>query len=277
MRLGFVGLGNQGLPMAHRLLDAGHQLTVWARRPSSLTTFHDTSASVVSTRGDLGRLAELVAVCVFDEVGVNEVVLGPSGVAQAMSPGNIVVVHSTVPPSAIMDLARRLEPLGLHVVDAPVSGGAQAARRGDLTVMLGGDAPVLDRVAPVVESYASNVVRLGGLGAGQRAKILNNALVAANLHLATGALDLGELWDLDRDALLSTLSSSTGGSRALDLIAGGGTLRAMASGSAREIFAKDIELATEVFGPGPEGGVVDIARHWFRAIEREAGNPSAAD
>ncbi|MBV8952108.1 MAG: NAD(P)-dependent oxidoreductase, partial [Actinobacteria bacterium] len=136
-RVGFVGLGAQGGPIARRILDAGFPTTLWARRSETLAPYAGTAARVATTRAELGAESEVVCVCVVADADVDEVLRGPDGALAAMAPDGVVVVHSTVHP----ETCRRLQAdyPSLHVLDAPVSGGGQLASEGRLLVMVGGD------------------------------------------------------------------------------------------------------------------------------------------
>ncbi len=252
--------------MAQRIVASGFPLTVWARRPATLEPLAGTSARIAPDLDGLGRESDVVGVCVYDADDVREVVLGPGGLAGSMAPGGVVLVHSTVAPGDVVDLAERLAPFGLEVVDAPVSGGPAAAAAGTLTVALGGRTETLDRVAPVVAAYAGAAVRLGGLGAGQRAKLLNNALCNAQIRLASDALDLASELGLDREALATVLRTGSGRSFGLEVVLAGRTVDVLATSRSRTTITKDIDLVRAEVGDGPPDGLVSVATRLCRDL-----------
>ena len=147
-RVGFIGLGNQGTPIARRIVEHGHQLALWARRPESTAPFADTTATVVPTPADVGAASDVVGICVFTDADVQDVLLGSHGVLAGMAPGGVVAIHSTVLPDTCASLAQHAGERGIAVVDAPVSGGPAAAAAGRLLLMAGGDdaaSPPADR------------------------------------------------------------------------------------------------------------------------------------
>ena len=138
IRVGLVGLGSQGAPMARRIIDAGFPTTLWARRAESLEPFGDTPAAVATSVAELGAAADVLGVCVVDDAGVDEVLRGPDGALDAMAAGAIVVVHSTVHPTTCLRLQEDFP--AIHVIDAPVSGGGPKAAPRERVVLGGGPA-----------------------------------------------------------------------------------------------------------------------------------------
>ena len=225
MRVGFIGLGTQGAPMARRIVDAGYTTTLWARRPASLEPFADTPAKVARTPAELAAVSDLVCLCVVGDADVEEVATGEQGVLAGLAAGGVIAVHATVHPQTCRNLADQAAAHGVSVVDAPVSGGGPAASERRLLVMVGGGTEVVDRCRPVFETYADPVVHLGELGSGQLTKLLNNLLFTANVGSAASLLELGEKLGVARDRLAGVLSrgsansfalNSTGSAEALD-------------------------------------------------------------
>jgi 3-hydroxyisobutyrate dehydrogenase-like beta-hydroxyacid dehydrogenase len=202
--VGFVGLGKLGTGMAEAMRRAGWPLHVWARRPASLEPFVGLSGvEIVDSRRELGARCELVGVCVTADADVEAVVLGDDGVLAGMDRGGVIAVHSTVSPSTCLGLAAIAAERGVTVVDAPVDGHENDALEGHLTVMVGGDLQVFERIRPVLSSYGEPITHLGPLGAAQVVKLLNNLLFTANLGLALEALELGIAIGADPVALQS--------------------------------------------------------------------------
>jgi 3-hydroxyisobutyrate dehydrogenase-like beta-hydroxyacid dehydrogenase len=249
LRVGFVGLGSQGGPMARRIAEAGFPTTLWARRPESLAPFAGTATTTAASPRELGAASDVVCVCVVADADVDEVLRGDDGVLGGMDPGGVVVVHSTVHP----ETCRRLQAdFGhLHVLDAPVSGGGHRAAEGTLLVMVGGAPDVFERCRPIFQTYASPLVHLGPLGAGQHAKLLNNALFAAQLELAADVFALAAERGLDVASLATALGNGSGRSYALEIVAGSGhDLETMAS-LAGALLAKDVAILTDLLPAGP--------------------------
>jgi 3-hydroxyisobutyrate dehydrogenase-like beta-hydroxyacid dehydrogenase len=214
--VGFIGVGSQGSPIAHRIIGAGFPTSLWARRPEALDPFGAT-ATRAQNPADLAGRSEVIGICVWDDDDVEEVILGPSGVLEGARPGTVVAVHSTVAPSTVHRLAARAQAGLVRVVDAPVSGGPAVAATGELLVMVGGDTDAVATCRPVFESFGRPVVHLGPLGSGLLAKLVNNTLLAAQIALATDALELGAAFGLEAEPLglaLAHGSASGVGTRA---------------------------------------------------------------
>jgi 3-hydroxyisobutyrate dehydrogenase-like beta-hydroxyacid dehydrogenase len=216
-RVGFVGLGKQGAPIAHRIIAAGYPTTLWARRDESLEPFRTTEAATVSSPAALGAASDILGVCVVDDDDVRAVLLGPGGALARLREGAIVAIHSTVHPATCQEVADAARVEGVAVVDAPVSGGPAVAAAGRLLVLVGGTDEDAERVRPVLTTFGDPVIHLGPLGSGQLAKVINNALMVAQLGLADDALRVGAALHLDPTALGTALSHGSGASTALDV------------------------------------------------------------
>ncbi|MFC5754714.1 NAD(P)-dependent oxidoreductase [Actinomadura rugatobispora] len=257
MRVGFIGLGSQGAPMAHRIIDAGHPTTLWARRPATLEPFGGKPAEVAASPAELAAGSDLVCLCVVGDADVEEVVTGENGVLAGLAKGGVIAVHSTVHPDTCRRLAATAAERGVSLIDAPVSGGGPAASEGRLLVMVGGDADVVERCRPVFASYGDPVVHLGDLGSGQVTKLLNNLLFTAHLGTASSLLELGRGLGVEASRLAEVLSHGSGASFALTRVAAAGaTLDAMA-GHAGPLLQKDVRLVADLAGSaGAATGVV---------------------
>jgi 3-hydroxyisobutyrate dehydrogenase-like beta-hydroxyacid dehydrogenase len=241
---GFIGLGSQGAPMARRMIEAGLPTVLWARRPQTLEPYRGTGARFVASIVELGREADHVGICVVNDDDVRQVC---AELIPAMRPNAVIAIHSTIHPDTARQVARDAAEHGVQVIDAPVSGGSPAAEAGMLTVMLGGDADAIERARPVFETFGKLIVRLGEVGAGQHAKLINNALMAANLGVGDAALAAGDALGLARDALLELLAASSGRSFALEVRGRLPTAQAFAHAAA--LLTKDVRLLGEVMGP----------------------------
>lgn len=215
IRAGFIGLGDQGKGMADRLIECGIPTTLWARRAASLDPYRDSGASFARTPAELGAASDVVGICVVDDAGVQEVLLGESGVLAGMSAGSTVAIHSTISLHVLSQIAEVARKAGIGVIDAPVSGGGLAASKGELTVLVGGDEEDYEKARPELETFGGNVIRLGALGSGLIAKLVNNTLHAAHYALARDAIVAGTRLGLDEHALGRALSVSSGSSFSL--------------------------------------------------------------
>ncbi|ORB63468.1 NAD(P)-dependent oxidoreductase [Mycolicibacterium tusciae] len=198
VKLGYIGLGNQGAPMAKRLVDWPGGLVVFDVRTEAMTPLVELGATVADSVADVGQGADVISVTVLNDAQVRDVV-GELG-AHA-KPGTVVAIHSTIEPGTAAELAEQLKPKGIHIVDAPVSGGAGAAEKGELAVMVGADDDAYETVKPVFKKWASMVVRAGEPGAGTRMKIARNMLTFIGFAAACEASRLAEAAGIDLQKL----------------------------------------------------------------------------
>jgi 3-hydroxyisobutyrate dehydrogenase len=276
MRVGFVGLGNQGAPMAHRIVAAGWECAVWARRPDAVDPFRDGPARVAESLPDLGRELDLLCCCVFDAAGTREVLFGPRSAARSMPRGAAIAIHSTVGPREAQDLAEDARRLGLDLIDAPVSGGAGRAAKGELVTMVGADTASWKRHLPVFEAFSSLVVNVGAVGAGQQAKLLNNAMLTAHLGIAHDAFEIAARLGLNRSALENVLLSGSGRSYGAEMLIAAEGMTGIARSQARPALSKDVRLLLEAVRDGAPGGAPEttvrsdalLLRAAQRTIER---------
>lgn len=266
MTIGFIGLGSQGGPMAQRLIEAGHPVMLWARRPESLAPYRDSGATFADSVTALGAACAIVAVCVVDDAGVEAIC---ADLIPAMASGGVIIIHSTIHPRTCTGLADQAAARGISLVDAPVSGGGGGAAAGTLTVMLGGDADVVAKVTPLLRTFAGTIVHLGDVGAGQNAKLINNALMAAHMALAHNALEAADAIGVDRAALAELVKVSSGRSFGFDVYARQPSVGAFAHGA--KLLAKDVGLLGEVMGDAPSFAVLrDTARPYLDLVAHSA-------
>jgi 3-hydroxyisobutyrate dehydrogenase len=260
LKVGFIGLGSQGGPMARRIVEGGYPTTLWARTPATLEPFADTPAKVAESPAELAAVSDLVCLCVVGDADIEEITGDQHGLLAAMKPGSVIAVHSTVHPHTCRKLAKQAAAQGVSVVDAPVSGGGGAAEQRRLLVMVGGDADVVERCRPVFETYGDPVVHLGELGSGQTTKLLNNLLFTANLGTAATALSLAKALGVSPDRLIEVVSRGSGNSFALNALGGIGGLERLA-GLAGTLLQKDVRLVAELAerAAAHPGAVLDAA------------------
>ena len=210
-RIGFVGLGAMGRPMARRLVEAGHAVTVFDIDPAATQRVVDEApgAAAAPALAALGS-ADLVITMLPDSNVVEATVEGPQGLASKLQPGSTIVDMSSSEPARTRALAQRLQAQGLAMLDAPVSGGVRRAVDGTLAIMVGGPEAVLERWRPVLGVLGRTITHVGAAGAGHAAKALNNYVSAAGLVAACEALVMARAFGLDPGVLNDVLNQSTG-------------------------------------------------------------------
>ncbi|MBA4863521.1 NAD(P)-dependent oxidoreductase [Streptomyces sp. PSKA54] len=243
-RLGFVGAGRMGLPMVRRLVAGGHEVRVLGRSPERRRALAAEGALVGGCVEDVADGADAVLVCVYTDEQVREVCLG-SALLDVLPEGASVVVHTTGSPRTVEAVAARAAARRIQVVDAPVSGGPHDIAAGRVTVFVGGDKDAVARLRPVLGRYADPVLHVGPLGAGQRVKLVNNALFAAHIGLLSDAIRLGRRLGVDEAVLLDALPHGSATSRALTGVAARGSVAQFAE-AVREFVDKDVEVVRQV-------------------------------
>ena len=196
-KLGYIGLGNQGAPMAKRLADWPGGLIVFDVRTEAMTPLAELGAELADSVADVAK-ADVISVTVLNDAQVRDVV---GQLAEHAAAGTVIAIHSTIEPDTAAELAEQLRPKGIHIVDAPVSGGAGAADKGELAVMVGADEEAYDSVKPVFRKWASLVVRAGEPGAGTRMKLARNMLTFIGFAAANEAQYLAEATGIDLQKL----------------------------------------------------------------------------
>ena len=191
MRVGFIGLGNMGAPMAGFVLGAGHSLVVHDLRRDAAAPLLDRGAVWAASPGEVAAQCDVVCVCVPGPPEMQAVTLGPGGVLEGVRSGAAVIDHTTNAPVLVREVGAALTGRGAHLLDAPLDGGREGALEGQLTLFVGGDEAVLRRVKPVLDTFARSVVWVGGLGAGSITKIVHNALAMSIDLLLAECLTLG--------------------------------------------------------------------------------------
>jgi 2-hydroxy-3-oxopropionate reductase len=212
MKAGFIGLGLMGRPMALNLIKAGHEVSVWTRRSESMAPLVAAGAKACESAAAVARASEVVIAIVADAPDVEQVALGPQGVADGAHPGLVFVDMSTIAPAAAQSIAARLAERGVTMLDAPVSGGEAGAIAGTLTIMVGGDATDFAKARPLFEAMGKTVSLIGGAGAGQVAKACNQILTGVGVAAVAEALNFARASGVDparvREALLGGFAYS---------------------------------------------------------------------
>ena len=248
-KIGFIGIGSQGAPMAHRIKAAGMDLTVWARRPEALEAYIAQGCTTAPSVTELGSSCDHIGICVVTDADVFQIT---DQLIPAMKQGSRIAIHSTILPESCARLEAQCAARGIGLIDGPVSGGSPAAKEGTLTVMCGGSAQVFEACKPVFETFGKLIVLLGPIGAGQNAKLINNATMAANMGIAHAALAVGAALAIDRAALAELIEASSGRSYGFELYARLPSPAAFSIGG--PLLVKDMKLLQAIL---PESADVD--------------------
>lgn len=242
--------------MVDRLVGAGHEVRVLGRSDEKLAAIAESGAAALSDIADVSALADVVVVCVFTDEQVRQVCLD-SVLLTAMRPGSILVVHTTGSPRTVESIAAGAA--DVDVVDAPVSGGPHNAAAGALTLFVGGADDAVARVRPVLSCYGDPVLHVGPLGAGQKVKLVNNALFAAHIGLLSGSVELGARLGVPESTLLAALPHGSAASRVLDIVAAGGSVASFTR-VAGEFVGKDVAVVRSIAAElGSDLGLLDDA------------------
>lgn len=251
MRVGFIGLGNMGHPMAANVLKSGHDLVVYDVRQETIRSLEDAGAEWGASPMDVAARSEVVLSSLPGPREVESVVLGDEGVFAGLSRGSAYIDTSTNSPSTMRNIAEIGTSQGFYVLDAPISGGVFGARDATLTVFVGGERAHFDRFAPLLQSIGKNVVHMGPVGSGNVTKLVNNLMMFINFIGGCEGMAMGARAGIDPRALLDVIRPSMGDSRILQRTMSL-FLRAEPMCSATDLAVKDMSLAVEV---GKESGV----------------------
>lgn len=212
-RVSWLGLGAMGLPMARRLIEASHEVAAYDPVPASLEALAASGGRAAASASDASANAELVVVTVATPEQATSALFGPNGAAGALTPSAIVVVMSTIGPAAVCELADRLAPLGVELLDAPMSGGVARAEQGDLVVMVGGPRERFETCRPFLEQLGTTVAYVGEtIGDGQALKLVNQLLAGVHIAAAAEALGFAAALGLDPRATWGVIRHGAAGS-----------------------------------------------------------------
>jgi 3-hydroxyisobutyrate dehydrogenase-like beta-hydroxyacid dehydrogenase len=207
MRVGFIGVGNIGKPMAEQLAQPPFDLTVFDVSPAARDAFAG-RARIAMSPADLGSYADFVGVCVRHDADVTAVVTGSDGLLQTLAPGSIVAIHSTVRPGTVRDLARIAAEKGVIVMDAAVSGGPMGAAARTLVAMVGGEAADLARVRLMLEAFSGTIIHAGPTGMGMTLKLCNNLVTYMQLLAAIEGFGLARAGGLEEKVLRDVMAAN---------------------------------------------------------------------
>jgi 3-hydroxyisobutyrate dehydrogenase-like beta-hydroxyacid dehydrogenase len=238
VKIGFIGAGRMGRPMVARLVEAGHEVRVLGRTAEKRGELQQLGAFAVDDVVEAAARADVVAVCVFTDEQLRQVCLD-SPLLSTMQPGSTLVVHTTASPKTIEAITASA--IHVDVVDAPVSGGPHDIAAGKLTLFVGGDDDTVARVQPVLGCYGDPVLHVGPSGAGQKVKLVNNALFVGHIGLLAESIRLGERLGVPESTLLAALSHGSATSRVLNIVAARGSVTSFVE-VAGQFVGKDVAV-----------------------------------
>lgn len=253
LKVGFIGLGAMGKPMAANLLSAGFPLTVYDMVPAAVAELAAKGAATAATPRDLAAGSEVIITMLPNAQIVEAVVAGADGLLSGSTAGQVIVDMSSVTPGHTRKVAALAAARGVEYVDAPVSGGVAGATAGSLTIMAGGEATALQKVMPVLEALGKKIYHVGPVGSGDAVKLVNNLLLGVNMAAVAEAMTLGVKAGLDPKVLYEVIAASSGRSYALEAKVPGFVFKGnFEPGFAVDLQYKDLEMATQT---GKELGV----------------------
>ncbi len=244
-RIGFIGLGIMGRPMAGHLLDGGYTVTVWNRTRNKMAPLVERGAAAAGSPREVAAASDITITMVADTPDVLDVILGPEGVVHGVRPRSVVVDMSTISPAATREVAGRLAERGAEMLDAPVSGGEKGAIDGSLSIMVGGKPEVFERVLPVFQKMGRQIVHLGESGAGQVTKACNQLVLSLTLLGVAEALVLARKAGVDPAKVRAALLGGFAQSRVLELHGQRMLDRNFAPGFRTRLYHKDMGIVIE--------------------------------
>ncbi len=244
-KVGFLGLGIMGAPMAGHLLDGGHEVSTAIHNTPAPQELIDKGLTVVGTAKDVAQGADIIILMVPDTPQVEHVLFGESGVAEGLSAGKTVVDMSSISPIDTKVFAEKVNAMGCDYLDAPVSGGEVGAKAGSLTIMIGGPQGAFDRVSPLFELMGQNITLVGGNGDGQTAKVANQIIVALNIEAVAEALLFASKAGADPAKVREALMGGFASSKILEVHGERMIKRTFDPGFRIELHQKDLNLALD--------------------------------
>jgi 3-hydroxyisobutyrate dehydrogenase-like beta-hydroxyacid dehydrogenase len=247
MKVGFVGLGAMGAPMAERVVKAGFEtFTTFHRRREPADALAALGAKVLASPADVARAADTIITILPADAELKETILGPGGIREGLSSGKTLIDMTTATAITLQEIASALTTMGVRVLDAPVSGGTTGAANGTLTIMVGGDAALLEECRPLLQSMGSNIIHAGPLGQGKVVKIVNQMMAAVHLLTIGEAFALGIRCGASPETLYSVIKESSGYSRMMDARLPGFLLAgSFQPGFRLDLMKKDVNLALD--------------------------------
>ncbi len=271
-RIGFIGMGLMGVPMAGHLADAGYPLTVWNRTPGRAKALLDTGAAEASSPSDVASRSDIIITMVSDSDDVAAVIAGPSGVIEGVESGAVVIDMSTISPKTSMALAEQLKAKSVQLLDAPVTGGVAGAQAGTLSILVGGEQSAFDRALPVFEKMGANITLVGPSGAGHTTKLANQILAAGCMAGISEALVFAKKAGLDLDTWFKAVENGAGASWHLSNMAPKIIDGDFSAGYMVKHHQKDLRLIQETAGENAVSvPMTALVSQLYRAVQAEGG------
>ena len=244
-KVGIIGLGIMGMPMARNLIKAGFEVTAYNRTPSKTAQLVTEGAIKAASPKEAAQNNPVIITMVSDTPDVENVILGENGVIEGIQPDAVVIDMSTISPQATRKIAARLKVKQAHMLDAPVSGGEGGAIAGTLSIMVGGDAVILERCHPVLAAMGKTITHIGANGMGQTTKLMNQILVAGNLNAVCEALVFAQKQGVDLDKAIEAVKGGAAGSWQLANLGPRMVKRDFQPGFMVDLLQKDLRLVME--------------------------------
>ncbi len=244
-KIGFIGLGIMGLPMAKNLIKAGFDLTVYNRTRAKADSLVSMGARCADSPRDVASQSSIIITIVSDTPDVEEVVLGKQGVIEGIKPDSVVIDMSTISPQATLRLVGCLREKKAHMLDAPVSGGEQGAIDARLSIMVGGEADIFERCLPVFNAMGKSIIHVGPNAMGQTVKLMNQILVAGTLNAVAEALVFAHKSGADLEKAIGAVTGGAAGSWQLANLAPRIIRRDFQPGFMIDLMQKDLNLVLE--------------------------------
>jgi 3-hydroxyisobutyrate dehydrogenase len=244
-RIGFVGLGIMGKPMARNLLKADYPLTVYSRQCAAVEALMADGASGAQSAREAAEQADVIIIIVTDTPDVRQVILGPEGILEGIQPGKVIIDMSTISPTATREIAQAAEAKGVHLLDAPVSGGEGGAIAGTLSIMVGGEEDVFQSCLPIFQAMGKNITHMGKSGTGQLTKLCNQIAVAVTNLAMSEALVFGAKAGVNLEKMQQAISGGAAGSWQLSNLAPRVLQRDFDPGFMVKLQQKDLRLVLQ--------------------------------
>ena len=243
--IGFIGLGVMGVPMAHNLVEAGHDLVVHDRAREPVEELAGAGAETASSSREVAERSDVIITMLPDSPAVEAVVYGDDGVLAGASEGDLLIDMSTIHPTVSEAVASAAAERGVAALDAPVSGGDVGAQQGTLSIMVGGDAADFERARPLFEVMGKTIVHVGGPGAGQGVKACNQVVVALTIAAVSEALVLGDKAGVEPDVILDVLGGGLAANRVMEMRRKNFLEHDFTPGFRIDLHHKDLNIALE--------------------------------
>ncbi len=273
-KITFIGLGVMGFPMAGHLSKAGYKVTVYNRSEEKSKLWIKTNIGTYFTSiKEAVSDSDIVFSCVGNDTDLREITLGTDKAFSSMKPGSVFIDHTTTSSDIAVELSKKAKELNIHFLDAPVSGGEVGAIKGELTVMIGGENSIFEKIKSIITAYAKNITLIGGPGKGQIAKMVNQICIAGLIQALSEAISFSEKSGLDTKKVLSAISQGAAGS--WQLINRGETMvdRKFDFGFAVKLMRKDLDICLNHAGNNNISlPITSIVNQFYAEIQRNGGS-----